>query len=237
MWLELFIEYNGPSLLCEFVSVYTQATEKNLVRILKIKNETQRNFGLPEMPILIIESKNVIKGELDICRHIAKLTGTYEVLFGSNSDQEKQNLEFIHQFNLSADYATFLNNHLLTRTFCNGNYITISDLYAFAFVIQELLKLSDDKKLKYCNVIRWADHVQNLKGMKEQLDRLKFIVSLPFEPLLLEPPKICIEEKKTKKDKGGDQKPQKGGENKANVEKKDEQPKEIKEKGIFIFYK
>ena len=196
MWHELFIEYNGPSLLCEFLTFYTEATKQNLVRVMKLKNETQKKLNLPEMPFLIINSKDIVKGEVDICRQIAKLTGSYEIFFGRTKEEEVKHLEFIHEFNRNAEYIPFLNNHLSTRTFCNGNHISISDLYAFAFVIQEVLSLSDDKKWKYCNVIRWTDHLQNLNGLKSQLERLKFIVHLPFEPLLLEPRNLNLEEKK-----------------------------------------
>jgi len=163
------------------------------------ENETQKKLNLPEMPFLIIESNNIVKGDIEICRFITKLTGTYEFFFGKSQEEENSHLDFINKFNLSAEYLDFLNNHLITRTFCNGNAITISDFYAFGYVIQEVLRLTDDKKWKFCNVIRWVDHIQNLVGLKEQLERLKFLVSLPFEPLLLEP-KVKIEEKKHQKD-------------------------------------
>ena len=198
MWYELFIEYNGPSLLCEFIAYYTKATDKNLIRVLKIKNETQRKLSLPEMPFLIIESKEIVRGEVDICKFITRLTGTFELFFGKTQEVEDRHMEFIKEFNLSADYLPYLNNHLMTRTFCNGNNITISDFYAFSFVIQEVYKLHDDKKFKFCNVIRWVDHIQNLNGLKDQLERLKFMVSLPFEPLLLEPKIAKLPEKKSK---------------------------------------
>lgn len=187
MWMELFIEYNGPSLLCEFVSHFTQATDKNLVRVLKIKNDTQKRLNLPEMPFLIVDSENIIKGEYEICKFIGKLTGTNDALFGISHEEEQGHKDFIHKFNLAADYIPYLNDYLSDKTFCQGNVISISDLYAFSFTIQEILQLSDSKKNDFCHVIRWAYHIQNLPGMRDQLERLKFTFRLPYEPLLLEP--------------------------------------------------
>jgi len=218
MWLELFVEYNGSSLLCEFMAYYTQSTSRDLIRVFKIKTETQKKLNLPEMPFIILESKEILKGEIEICKLIARLTGTYEVFFGKTKEDEEKNIQFIHQFNLSADYLNFLNNKVLqTSTFCNGNNITISDLYAFAFVIQEVIKLSTSGKRKFNNVLRWVDHIQNLKGLKEQLQRLNFIVNIEiFEDMLLINDKVydsikednislesklCNEEKLCNKDK------------------------------------
>ena len=114
----------------------------------------------------------------------------------------------------------------VVRTFCNANNITISDFYAFAHVIHELLKLSNYQKRKLGHVIRLVDHIQNLNGMREQIDRLKFKVNLPAEPLLLEPKLSSNEDTNLLKPT-----------NESENSKKSENLKDNKDKGggIYIF--
>jgi hypothetical protein len=50
-----------------------------------------------------------------------------------------------------------------------------------------LQSISDEEKVTYCNIVRWVDHIQNLKGIKERVKELRYKVMLPFEPLFLDP--------------------------------------------------
>ena len=55
-------------------------------------------------------------------------------------------------------------------------------------------------KTENCNVLRWADHIQSLPGIKETAKNLKLTFSLPYEQFVLtvEGP---VDKKQAKKDK------------------------------------
>ena len=62
MWNELFITFNTPSLFLETLSEYTQATERKLVRLLKMRETTQHLLKIPEMPFLVVQTGEIIEG-------------------------------------------------------------------------------------------------------------------------------------------------------------------------------
>lgn len=186
MWNELFITYNGPSLFCELLSNYTRAQERQLIRILKIKEHTCSLIKLGEVPFLINSTFEKTSSIIDIAKFICTLTGTFDILFGRSETVINGHIAFINDFNAASNKLDFLENQLYFNSFCNGYHITISDIYAFAMVIVSIQHCNESEKLKYFNVFRWALHIQGLKGIEEQISRLKMTIYQPSDKLFIE---------------------------------------------------
>ena len=190
MLMELFLNYSETSHFLELVSNYCNASEKFMIKVLKVREITQQLLKLPELPILVTTTGEIIRDDKEIVEFIAKLTGLYSIVIGSNENQSYANFEFINYFKSNKNDPNtclkFLNEHLKVNTFCNGFNITISDLYAYSYVIPHVLKFSDEEKSVFCNISRWVYHLQNLKGIRELINKNKLTLALPYEPLYLE---------------------------------------------------
>jgi hypothetical protein len=188
---ELFVSSNGDSLFLELLSEYVQVTSRGFVKLLKLRETTKNLLKLPVLPFLVGPTGEILSGEVNIAEHLAKLGGVYDILFGRTQESNYKHKDFIRYFKETASdrlsALSFLNKHLLSNTFCNGYHITISDLYAFAHAVLLLQNVSDEEKMNYCNIVRWVDHIQNLKGIKEKTKEFRIRVLLPYEPLFLEP--------------------------------------------------
>jgi methionine--tRNA ligase beta chain len=203
---ELFVTYNGPSLFLELLCDYSKAIEKGFIKLQKLRQTSADTLKLPELPFMINLSGEIIQGEAVLSEQIARIAGVFEILFGLNQDVIDSHFEFFKNYreNTKTPKAAleFLNKHLLKRTFCNGSHITVSDLYAYAEIVGLIATLPDQEKWTYNNIIRWADHMQNLPGLKEKIRECRLKISLPYEPLFLESEeaKPVSEVKKDKKD-------------------------------------
>lgn len=207
MWNELFVTFNTESLFCELLSDYAQVSERGMIKVLKIRSTTQELLKLHDMPFMVTVTGDIISGEVVLGEHIAKFGGVFEILFGRTQEEQYSHYDFFKsvkgQSKDDKALLAFLNNHLLKNTFCNGSHISVSDLYAYARAAPLLQTLKDEDKWVYCNIIRWADHIQSLSGLKEKIKDLRLKVSLPYDPLFLEaeakPEKVKKEKVKTSK--------------------------------------
>jgi methionine--tRNA ligase beta chain len=233
MQMELFVGSNKQSLFLDLLSHYTQSVDKNLVRVLRIRPSSAELLKLPELPFVVTPSGELLSGEIEISEIVSKISGYYEVLFGKIREEAFEKYDFIKYLNQnSSNLLQFLNLHLQTKTYCTGFSISISDLYAYASVIPELVKLGEKDKFTFCNVIRWADHLQSLQGLKMQVKDLKMRVSIPFEPLFLDPeinPKVEKAKDKKEKNKGENRGENPKNENKGENSKNEGQEKPQKE--------
>lgn len=188
---ELFVSNNGESLFLEILSEYVQVTTRGYVKLIKLRESTRDLLKLPALPFLVGPTGDISTGEVNVAEVLAKLGGVHDILFGRTQEAQYKQLDFIRYFKETASNISsalsFLNNHLLTNTFCNGHHITVSDLFAFAHALLFLQSFSDEDKVTYCNIMRWVDHIQNLAGIKEKIKALRLKVFLPYEPLFLEP--------------------------------------------------
>jgi aminoacyl tRNA synthase complex-interacting multifunctional protein 1 len=231
---ELFVTYNSPSLFLELLSDYTKATERGLIKVLKIRQVTADQLKLPTLPFMVSLTGEVIHGEVHLSETISKIAGLYETLFGRTQEAVFSHMDFIKNFKNNSkeqkSALTYLNNHLLRNTFCNGSHISISDLFAYSEIIPIVATLSDSDKYTYANIIRWVDHIQNLSGLKEKVREFRLRVALPYEPLFLEAEtKQQGEVKKNKNDAKREAKEAflaKGGQIKDSKPKEKELPKE-----------
>jgi aminoacyl tRNA synthase complex-interacting multifunctional protein 1 len=212
MWMELFVNSNDSSFFLELLAIYTHSTKKH-IRVLKVRELTQNLLKLPDLPILVTNTGEIVRDEKEICELIAQLTDQYKNLIGHDESQALAKFEFIQYLKQQKDNKAriaFLNKHLCLNTFCSGFHVTIADLYAFSCVLSDVINLSDVDKATNSNVVRWVHHIQNLKDIKECLTKCKLTCLLPFEPLYLEP--VKAEEKVEAKKKEAVPKEKKGGE-------------------------
>ena len=244
--MELFLYQDNASLFLELISNYLNAEKKNIIKILKIKETTKKLLNLPEQSFLVNLKNEIITDDVAISQILSNLSGRLEVLFGSDFNRIDSNINFMlnskKKYANPLEFLEFLDSHLLYNTFVNGFSITISDIFAYSQTIRTLATFKDAEKNKYCNVLRWVDHVQNLEGLKETIRNLELNLSIPFEPLVLVKPvegKCPIKRDEEKKPR--ENKPEEKTENKnENNKKSDEEkvnlitvtPTENKEKGI-----
>jgi aminoacyl tRNA synthase complex-interacting multifunctional protein 1 len=242
--MELFINYKESSFFLELLTNYCNASEKQLIKVLKIRETTQNILKLPELPILVTCTAEIIIDEKEIAEFIVKVTGQYRNVIGQDESEANSNFEFIKYVKQNSKdikgFIAFLNKHLTLNTFCHGFHVTISDLYAFAVVFNHVLLFSDEDKSANSNIIRWVYHLQNLKGVKDILQKNKLSLSLPYEPLHFEvevkehanakkDKKAEKKEAKQDRPKGERPKEEKPKEDKPNEEKpKEDKPKEDK---------
>ncbi len=247
---ELFVTYNSPSLFLELLSDYSKASERGLIKVLKIRQTSADSLKLPELPFMINLTGEIHHGEVVLSEQIARIAGVFEVLFGRTQEATFSHFNFFKLYKESTKTPkaalAFLNKHLLRNTFCNGSHITASDLYAYADIVSLIGTLPDEEKWQYNNIFRWADHIQSLPGLKEKVRECRLKVTLPYQPLFLDSEEalsVTTEVKKDKKDakreakeaflakggqiKEGEKKPLKDQNDKKEAPKKEDPKKEI----------
>lgn len=235
--MELFINYKESSFFLELLTSYCNASEKHMIKVLKIRETTQEKLKLPQLPLLVTVTGEVISDEKEISEFMVRLTGQYRNVIGEDESQANSNFEFINYLKQhsgdSNALTAFLNKHLTLNTFCHGFHVTISDLYALAVVFHHVTKFTDEDKLTYSNLVRWVLHLQSLKGIREVLQKSRLSVLLPYEPLNLEadvkePAKAKKEKKVGDPEKAKEAKEAKLANKEGNAETKpkEEKPKE-----------
>jgi hypothetical protein len=65
------------------------------------------------------------------------------------------------------------------RTFLIGHHVTAADLIVLMPALQGLSVLSDYDKLQHPHVFRWANHIQHLPGILEEVQKAELFVSFP----------------------------------------------------------
>ncbi len=159
---------NGADQLevCSHMELDGLTPDKNLIKIIKIKETTMTSLNIKESVSLIKCDGKTHTDELEIAQFISALTNVYDILFGKSQIEIDSHLRFIADFNKAKCKLDFLNTVLNFNSFVNGFNITISDIYAFTSVVHCLTKLTDGDKQKFCNVVRWGLHIQSLDGIK-----------------------------------------------------------------------
>jgi len=70
---------------------------------------------------------------------------------------------------LKNNFLNFLNKELMSKTFLVSNHITAADIFLYSLAKEQLLEISQKDRLKYIAVLRWAKHLQSLKGLDSLL--------------------------------------------------------------------
>ncbi|GBC06677.1 hypothetical protein RclHR1_00070044 [Rhizophagus clarus] len=96
--------------------------------------------------------------------------------------------------------AKELNEHLTTRTYIVGNYLTVADLVAFARSYNFVEKLSSNERFELLNLTRWFDFIQNTaaseSGPKSGLNVVEIDLEAPKVEKKVEPRKSKIDKTK-----------------------------------------
>ena len=188
--MEVFVSSEGEasSLFLELLCAYIRLKERNEGKIIRINKNSKELLKIESIPLLVSPKleKPLIGNEIEIAREILKETSLDGILFGKDKEEIEKREKYLLELKNDLKYdpkkvSEKLNKDLLLSTFINDQInLTICDLLAFAIVAPTLNLLSNDKKTKISNVIRWADHIQNLKGLKSITKELKINFSIPY---------------------------------------------------------
>lgn len=186
MWNELFITYNGPSLFCELLANYTKSIDKQIIRMLKLKKETCELLNLNNLPFVTTPSGKKLTDHYEIGEFITTITGLNYLLIGRTDTCADSHKKFFKELIAAKNPYLYLNEKLAYNTFINNsNNITISDLYAYCYVLLDIIKFNNSDKYEFPNLCRWALHIQSLEGINNQISRLNMKLSLPYEKLYI----------------------------------------------------
>lgn len=210
--MEIFLsscEKDEKSRFLEILANYMLVTERKIGKIIKIDKTTQEILKVTNTPLLVSPKlKEPLSGnEVEIAKAICEEAGFLPLFFGNKKEDQEKYEKFVKHVieELKYDHQALmkeLNQSLLLETFIGGSInITICDILAYSVLSVHLNKLSNAEKAENCNVIRWADYIQNLQGIKETAKNLKLIFSVPYEPFTLAIETGPVDKKQAKKDK------------------------------------
>lgn len=221
--MEIFVSkgHEPQSLFLQILCSYVKLTERNLGKIIKMDKSALDVLQIKNTPLIIKPNctSPLAENEIILAKEIATHCCVFDLLFGQTDEQRKIiELFLTHVINdLKYDHIALmseLNLHLVLNTFIKGSFgVTACDLFSFAIISPWLNSLTNVEKNAFCNVIRWADHIQNLRGIKEVTKELKISFSAPYEPFILPDRTIPVQKK--------DKEAKKGKEKKAQPEKKE----------------
>jgi hypothetical protein len=203
-----------------------EVERRNIGKIILVNSKTKECLKFPGLPFYIPNplcnsQKPIDTDELEIAKAISKECESEGFFYGLNSEEIKQSDDFLTHIVKDLNYDVKkllpeLNENLKFSTFINDRYsISICDLFCFALLISEFNKEKDEVKLKYANVSRWANYIENLYGISPVCKKIGLWFNLPFVPLFLTFPEFEDKKKEDKKeDKKDDKKEDKTEEKK-----------------------
>ena len=246
--MQVYLEDDISNFKTRFLQLlcgYLEVEERNIGKLIYVNAKTKESLTFPGLPFYIpnpicSSEKATHTDELEIAKAIARESQTEGFLYGLNSEEKKQSNDFlVHIVNdLKYDVKKLLpelNENLKFSTFINDKYsISICDLFCFSLLIADFNKEIDEVKLKYSNVSRWANYIENLYGISNVCKKIGLWFNLPFVPLFLdftEFEKKDDKKENKKEDKKDDKKEEKKEDKKEDKkEEGDNKKKEKKEK-------
>ena len=246
--MQVYLEDDISNFKTRFLQLlcgYLEVEERNIGKLIYVNAKTKESLTFPGLPFYIpnpicSSEKATHTDELEIAKAIARESQTEGFLYGLNSEEKKQSNDFlVHIVNdLKYDVKKLLpelNENLKFSTFINDKYsISICDLFCFSLLIADFNKEIDEVKLKYSNVSRWANYIENLYGISNVCKKIGLWFNLPFVPLFLdftEFEKKDDKKENKKEDKKDDKKEEKKEDKKEDKkEERDNKKKEKKEK-------
>ena len=246
--MQVYLEDDISNFKTRFLQLlcgYLEVEERNIGKLIYVNAKTKESLTFPGLPFYIpnpicSSEKATHTDELEIAKAIARESQTEGFLYGLNSEERKQSNDFlVHIVNdLKYDVKKLLpelNENLKFSTFINDKYsISICDLFCFSLLIADFNKEIDEVKLKYSNVSRWANYIENLYGISNVCKKIGLWFNLPFVPLFLdftEFEKKDDKKENKKEDKKDDKKEEKKEDKKEDKkEEGDNKKKEKKEK-------
>ena len=198
--MQVYLEDDISNFKTRFLQLlcgYLEVEERNIGKLIYVNAKTKESLTFPGLPFYIpnpicSSEKATHTDELEIAKAIARESQTEGFLYGLNSEEKKQSNDFlVHIVNdLKYDVKKLLpelNENLKFSTFINDKYsISICDLFCFSLLIADFNKEKDEVKLKYSNVSRWANYIENLYGISNVCKKIGLWFNLPFVPLFLD---------------------------------------------------
>ena len=198
--MQVYLEDDISNFKTRFLQLlcgYLEVEERNIGKLIYVNAKTKESLTFPGLPFYIpnpicSSEKATHTDELEIAKAIARESQTEGFLYGLNSEERKQSNDFlVHIVNdLKYDVKKLLpelNENLKFSTFINDKYsISICDLFCFSLLIADFNKEKDEVKLKYSNVSRWANYIENLYGISNVCKKIGLWFNLPFVPLFLD---------------------------------------------------
>ena len=177
--MQVYLEDDLSNFKTRFLQLlcgYLEVEERNIGKIILVNSKTKESLTFPGLPFYIPNplcsaEKSIHTDELEIAKAIARESQTEGFFYGLNAEEIKQCDDFLNHIvkDLKYDVKQLLpelNENLKFSTFINDRYsISICDLYCFALIISEFNKEKDETKLKFANVSRWANYIENLYGI------------------------------------------------------------------------
>ena len=242
--MQVYLEDDISNFKTRFLQLlcgYLEIEERNIGKIILVNSKAKECLKFPGLPFYIpnplCSSKNPIHtDELEIAKEISKECQSDGFFYGLNSEEIKQSDDFLAHIVKDLNYdikklLPELNENLKFSTFINDRYsISICDLFCFSLLISEFNKEKDEVKLKFANVSRWANYIENLYGISPVCKKIGLWFNLPFVPLFLSFPTFENEKKEDKKDDKIEEKKEDKKEEKKD-DKKEEKKEDKKEEG------
>lgn len=158
---------------------YAQLEKFNGLKIIRLSSGHAQLLKVDVIPQLLTSKNEQIYSMQDISEHLLKLVNWDTYLIGGTVEERTETTSF---FDLvaSADKDTQkllepLQNHLKESTFLTGNTnLKVADLYVFARLFHHMVTAPTEELIKYFNVYRWFDYVQNMTGIKQNLIDMRF---------------------------------------------------------------
>ena len=227
--MQVYLEDDISNFKTRFIQLlcgYLEVEERNLGKVIYANSKTKETFSFPGLPLYIptphcTTEKSLHSDELEIAKAISRETLSEGFFYGISNEEKEKTDKFLEHIVKDLKYNVKkllpeLNENLKFSTFINDKYtISICDLFCFSLIISEFNKEKDELKMKYSNVSRWANYVENLHGILHVCKKIGLWFSLPYTPFVLDLTKY--ETKKEKK-------------NKEEKEVKEEEKKEVKDK-------
>lgn len=225
----LLLRENAPTfqdLYVELLARYTQVDKYNSLKVYKVTEGHAQLLGIGVLPQLLTADNKQVFSPQGISTGILDQLNWDKLLIGHSTEERHATLAFFDLVATSGDtLLATLHHQLRESTFLvGGPNLTVADLYVFAYLFHTLVNAPHDLKVKYYNVSRWFDYIQNLRGIKESLLAMKFRLMEPVNPSEVveqpaHPDKAAAEGKKKEKGGQGQQaqaekeaKPKQGGE-------------------------
>ena len=157
---------------------YLEIEERNIGKIIFANAKTKESLSFPGIPFYIpnpmnSSEKSIHSDELEIAKAISIDAQADGFFYGLNSEEKKQTDDFLKHIvnDLKYDVKSLLpelNENLKFSTFINDKYsISMCDLFCFSLIISEFNQEKDEIKLKFANVSRWANYIENLYGISK----------------------------------------------------------------------
>merc|ERR1711976_314600 len=162
-------DLSWENMFASLTAKYLQIDKFFGLQVIRANNSTMKAFNCLSLPTLIKEDGTKLSSLQSISYEFAKTVNLDLVLFGDENSNTRSSVD--RHFDIvtksEQELTKLYQEQLLSRTFMEGNHITIADLLAFCNFYGYMMKWSSEQKFENNCIFRWYNHMQNLAGVKE----------------------------------------------------------------------